>query len=364
MNRPSSALCSYYGRESVREEFKEFCLRNWSNFFTEEEVRNMFHDETYLINQLQFNYMIKHSLHHYLDRYLPKYIAILASANENATDQSFCKLHFGISDEGIIEGIPLFLTDDIVFEQSFFNEYIHHCFANRIRIKHNDNSPAPMTIDDIKQLVHIEIEKLDADNIDCDNTHIDRLNHYLGLNNALKAEWDRYETQYRQWFNDITAYNIKLKDLVNNRTVRNELIKFISNCNAGSECDTVIEFLESDETIDYEITVQTISDIGENKQHPIYWTLIYKDYKIAEIRKYKPVAPFHKLSDFNYYAFAQHMYNIRPYLLGQGCAFYKITINIPSLSGGLLLEYLDNNNVWQSKKRIIRGSEPITVDRV
>lgn len=347
---------SYYGRETVNEEFKVFCINSstWQKHFEHEEVQKLYHDRSYFIDRRRFDQMIKVELEGYFDRYFSKYIACFVSSNIKGT------LHIGLSDSGIIEGIPFFenITDIP------FHTFMEKCFRNTLRIK---SSYYDIDLDYIMNHISINISKLEQFELldDTNDSAVQRLQNNLSTREECKKKWNEYKEKYKEWHDELFTHNVKLRELINMPTIQRSIANFIRSQVDNYSCDlsSMITYYESSPIIDYDITMQIVADSANDFLNPIYWLISYKDYKVNEIQKRKPVAPIQQPSDFNYMHFAQHMVNIRPYLLKQSCNFYTVTITVKQIEN-CVLEYLDVKGEWQTKKRIMANETigPITTE--
>ena len=349
-------ICSFYGRETVHDEFKVFCINTstWQHFFENEEVYAIFHNTAYVIDRQRFDQMINAELGNYYERYFSKYIACFVSSGIKGT------IHIGIADSGIIEGIPIF---NHVLDAEH-QEHVKKCFATTLRIK---TSMPEIDLNTIMQHISITFTELEQNDLvtDIDNSSYVRLITHINAKNKCKQKWEDYKYQYKEWHDELFKYNIKLRELINMQDVQLCIANYISNKKKDYACDLsdVIAYYNSGPIIEYDITMQMICDVKEDYQHPIYWLISYKDYKIDIIRHTKPIAPVQQSSDFNYVNFAQHMTNIRPYLLTQKCKFYALSITVNQIDN-CLLEYLNVKGEWRTKKRIMYNESigPITTD--
>ena len=347
-------LCAYYGRETVYDEFKVFCIsaNTWQHFFENEDIYAIFHDQAYLIDKFRFDQMINIELEHYFERYFSKYIASFVSSGIKGT------IHIGLSDAGIIEGIPYF--GDI--SSIGFETFIKKCFMNTLRIK---MSSEDINCDIIMQQISININALEQNELltDINNSALKRLESHLVIKNDCKRKWEEYREKYKEWYDELSIYNVKLKKLINIPEVQKHIAKYIRSKRENYDCDlsTVIRFYESKPIVEYDITMQMVLDVANDYQSPIYWLINYKDHKIDEIQKQKPIAPVQHQSDFNYVNYAQHVMNIRPYLLTQKCNFYTITIIVNQIDN-CVMEYMNVKREWQIKKRVLQNESvgPIT----
>jgi hypothetical protein len=343
------SLSSYYGRETLNEEFKEYCLKSLNLFFSHSDIKKVYEDPLFRIDTNIFNKMVRYDMTNYIVLYLSKYIGNFSASNISGN------LHFGISDFGIIEGIPYFGSK---IPRTFINKAISTCIKDYIRVKNSDDGSV---LKWFKHNIKTVITKLKVNPLLLDDDVNDRLEK-IKLNNLLvKKEWDNYQIEYSKWYSELLKYSIKLKTLINDSDIRKEIVSFIrkyieENCITDTDYLLAIQFYESDIVIDHEINKDMLYSFSNSD--PFRWLILFKDYILNEIKMRKPKVPLSRSFDINYFDFAKHMYNCRNYLVDNKCNFFKITFIIPRYPDNCILEYKDKHGNWNCKMRSIDTQGP------
>ena len=108
-------------RESLCDEFKEFCLKKCIyDYYTREEIDTII--ETGILKS-DFNTVIYDTLERYFLFYLPKYASGFSNCTHNGT------LYIGVNDFGEVTGIPFIGSID----KTRVNIYIQHILNNYVR---------------------------------------------------------------------------------------------------------------------------------------------------------------------------------------------------------------------------------------
>jgi hypothetical protein len=340
-------LGGYYGNETIDDEFKVHCLNSLSKFFEHDYIVELYENSNLAIDKKKFNKMIKYDISNNIIEYLPKYIGNFSASN------IYGKLHFGISDNGIIEGIPYFghkLT------KSFIDKTIDKCFNQYLKSQNNNQESLKW----FRKNITYKIEKLEINKLLLDDDYINRLDQLKTYVNNVNKKNIKFKMEFQNWYNMLMKYCVKLKTLINDLDIRKDIIKFIldQHKNNNTEYLEALKFYNSDVLIDYEITKEMIKDNSDT--NPIKWLILYKDYISEIIKLQKPKQHIQKCNKINYYDFAKHMSNIRNILISKKCEFYKITFFIPQNPDKYILEYKDKYSKWHCKKRIIDKYGPLT----
>jgi len=331
-------LGDYYGQEILEEEFKTLTLGN--------DIANMlkygiFNNDR-KINKRYFDEIMKEIIYENIKKYLPKYTTTFINSGING------KLIFGITDYGTIEGIPFFgnlLDIDIM-------SYVHKILIDNL----NDNNEDEDLIQ-IIQNIDIEIIELEINEMLLDEQHIVRYNKMIEKINYKQQIIDNYEMKYKKWLENMSKYSGKLSDFINNIILRSELLKYVSQ-NGGPE--NVIEFLMSQETVNYEFKYENVKDIYTDRNNYLYWIITYKDYILQVNKKNKPEVPYFKPFYHNKISFFRHIGNVRNHLLKQGCKFYIFKFHIKEDKIKNQIKYKDLNGKWIISNRINTKDGPIT----
>jgi len=215
-NENNYIMGGYIGTESLDQEYKVYCMNNLQKYFDHNIIKQLFNSiqNKNLIDKKTFNRMIKNDISNYIIEYLPKYVGNFSASNISG------QLHFGISDDGIIQGIPYFGHKISI---NFINKTIDKCFREYIRSK-NGNANDVLWL---KNNTVVQIIKLNINERLLDDHYIDRLEKICNdVNNAIK-EQEQYKKDFKNWYDTFTKFSVKLKILVNDPHIRKKIVQFI-----------------------------------------------------------------------------------------------------------------------------------------
>jgi len=366
-NSLDNCIGSIYGTETLTHEYKEFYLRSLYKYFNNEDLDNIIHNSEYKLDTNIFNTMIKYELERYFTVYCAKYSAIFIMSQINGF------LHFGITDNGIIEGIPYYNhsnTSDYID----FSLYISDVFKQSLKMlrvnsenKEYNNEIYNWYINNIS----INIIKLQINDDLLDDGYKHRLLQLKNKANKISKMWEIYKKEYDTWYNTFMFYSQKLRILMNDTNIRKNIIEYINTYVIiyklnESEYINSIKYYKSDSLRIQDITMTEILEIKNDYNNPINWLIEYKDHVIDNLRKIKPKQPTYINKDVDYYMYLSRMCNLIPYLKDKGFSFYKIKINVPYNNNFRdiehKVEYFDNTDKWLCKKRVYVNNSPITID--
>lgn len=336
-------LGSYFGTETLNQEFKAHCLNSIQKYFDHDIIKNIFENEISKskISKNIFNKMVNYDITNNIIEYLPKYIGNFSASN------IFGQLHFGISDDGILDGIPYFKNK---LNKRLIDKTIKCCFDDYLRSHNNDYNDVLW----FKKNISYELTELTIDEMSSNFDYIFRLDQLKTEVANYIREHDQYKINFEIWLKSVHKYCIKLKTLLNDMNIRKEIVEFILEQNTDNSDKTylkAIEYFNSNDLFVGDITHDMLKNCSDDD--PLKWLVMFKDQKILAIKKNKPIQPLYKQSHINYYDFAKHLNNIRNYLMANDCKFYIITFTIPKHPTGKILEYKDKYNKWHCKMRLI-----------
>jgi hypothetical protein len=335
---------AYFGNETLNQEYKVYCMNSLKKYFDHEIIQKIFEQKIFeqkSLDKKTFNKMVRNDISENIIEYLPKYIGNYSASNISG------QLHFGISDDGIIEGIPYFGHN---ISKQFIKKTIDKCFREYIRSK-DERAGAVLWF---KNNLTFDIIKLNVNEYLLDDFNLYRLAKMKQDIEIAKKELEDYQYEFKTWYKSLMKYSIKLKSLINDFNIRKEIINFIFDNNSDNEDKSylkAVEFYESTQLIDYEITGSML--YGCTDDNPLKWLIAYKDYILNIIKLNKPKQPLYKPTSINYYEYAKHINNVRNHLLSDKCEFYMITFNIPNHPTGEHIEYKDKYGKWHCKMRLI-----------
>lgn len=326
-------LGAYLGEETVDTEFKVYFESNKCSFFSNDEVCD-FYENGKQINKRKHNQMTIQNIRNALQKYIPKYASNFGTANING------RLIFGVTDDGIVEGIPY-------FGDSFPLEKINLELEKHIHIPRLSDEEKKQWI---RSHIHIETKQLLVDPLMIDNHWEERLNELKSDYTRKKAIWDEYCQDYKLWYKEIQFYSRKVNELINESSIRKE---FLHEC-SDSKFESV---LKSSEII-------TLLDDNFNILNEELLTLFvtFKNKKIYNLHCLKPRRPAKKPENkFNYIHFSKLISNSRHLTYNQGAKFYAIEISFNTASNLNKIMYRDTKSAWISKKRSLFNGDPCCV---
>ena len=351
-------LGNYYGKESLHEEFKEFCLKSIGNFFKNTNLSYVGKQDFdhFDFDKVTFNKIVAFDVDYYINHYLARYIGNFSAAGVDGI------LHIGISDSGIIEGIPYFGNLDIDVK-TIMNAILKNIRTNKAITHDVDDDHL---IEWYRQNIKIDIKKLEIDiTLFAHDAQIfSKLQHAINKHALLENQWKEYKKLYDNWNEMMLKYNISLKNLMNNKQVRFEIIDFINNYKCKNKSvenfDKIIDFFKSEIICETDITYDDILEMKHSYQHYLTWVILFKDEMILKYMSQKPTPPTRRLHDNTIYKLTQQISCIRNYLIKCDCCFYTISFIIPKYYKHCVVEYLDEHQKWKCKKRVLSGDEPVT----
>jgi hypothetical protein len=178
-----------------------------------------------------FNRMIRNDISENILEYLPKYIGNYSASNIAG------QLHFGISDDGIVEGIPYYGHN---ISKQFIKRTIDKCFREYIRSKNKHSK----TVSWFESNLSFEIKKLEIDENLLDDFNLYRLEKMKLEVELAKQEHEQYKKDFNEWYKMLTKYSIKLRTLINDFEIRKEIIDFIFDNNSDNIDKTYLKAIE------------------------------------------------------------------------------------------------------------------------
>lgn len=338
----------FLGHETIEKEYKEFCVKDISLYFTNNDIYNLIHKDEQFDEKI-FNLMILENIKKYMNKYIPKYASIFSKSNISGS------LYLGVNDDGFIQGIPLYGNIHI--------DYLNKLLINTKKFLRSITNNEKY-LDEYFSNINIELVKLENNKIitikdELENSFYN-LNSKIKNNIRLELQWYKYNKEYIRWHTILYKHTSKLITYLQDPELKLNLIEFI------------IDSFEKDPSLDshklsymiYSINhyekkdlIINYSDLIKDKYNIFNWIARYKDYITIKIKKLKPKHPMYHPKNNLLLFFSQSIKNIRPFLQkSKKINFYIIKINFPKLDNEYL-EYFFNNK-WISKKRILISSGP------
>lgn len=267
----------YNGPETINKEYKLFTLHPKGcslDIENEKYAENIFKNGEWI-----FNNSVLENLDFYIKTYLPKYsTAFLNSKSETEKSEMF----FGISDDGIIHGIPFKgkLTKQLLKDKV-------NNILNSDNIKSNE---------DLNKLIDFEVIKINTDNFNFNENYNYIVEDYFLKKKVFKDLMKKYLMKRKKWHHMMDYYSDKLYYLINNKNTREELIRYIEL--KAPERKYLIRMLKSD-IIFPEKTGDEIAILKNDKNKIWYWLTSWKDNMTDFVKSLKPRPP-HGISNTLY----------------------------------------------------------------
>lgn len=259
----------YNGPETIHKEYKLFTLHPMGSSLDindESYAEKLFIDGTWIYND-----SVIQNLNFYLETYLPKYTTAFLNSSSH-TDKG--EMYFGISDDGIIHGIP----------------YKGELNKNKIldKVKEILNSDKLKTNANLKDLIDIEIIRINTTNYDkiCNHNYI--IENYFVQKKIYKALMNKFIKRRKKWINIMEHYSDKLYCLINNKNTRQELINYIIIKDPSKK--KIIRLLKSNYVFP-EKSGEEINILKNDKNDVWYWLTTWKDDMTDFVKSFKPKPP-------------------------------------------------------------------------
>jgi hypothetical protein len=259
----------YYGNETLNKEYKLFTLHPKGILIDP-------NDDTYAENLLKtgkwvFNKSVLDNLDFYLNTYIPKYTTAFLN---DISETNYGEMYFGISDDGIIQGIP------------YQGELNKEVLESKVRsILQSDLINCSNSLVDY---VKTEIINIDITDFKFQPSHNKIINTYLSEKKIYNNKFKKYIANKKKWLDMIDHYNNKLNNLLNNNNTRHELINYLLV--KSPEQKELIRILKSE----YKFPIKTgeeITQLKKNKKSIWYWLTRWKDDMTDFVKTIKPYPP-------------------------------------------------------------------------
>lgn len=261
---------NYYGEETVNKEYKLFTFHPKGINIDLDQLNIA--EDLFVTGKWIFNDCVLENLKFYFEYYIPKYtVAFLNRYSES----NIGTMYFGISDEGIIQGIPFKGEINYSKINEMFNKVINSGIINcKINLKNNISHQI------------IKVDKNDNyDNI----SYYNIVERYLEEKEKYKKRLNKFILIKKKWDNLMKYYGNRLHLMLNDSKLRLELIHFIKS--KDKKQYNVIQILKGNK-IFREKTGEQIFDLKKRKDNPWYWICEFKDMKLEFLKSIKPKFPY------------------------------------------------------------------------
>ena len=325
-----NTLYGHYGLETLRLEFKEFCLKDSLNRYMSQDQAG------YLLQYHQWDDMllvpIKDTLSLYIHNILPKYISSFGNAR---IDGDFV---IGVSDNGEITGIP--------FKGKLSTQFVKNMIRSSVQTM--VRGYVHMDVDVIRLDCKEDIVYEEDENVDC------LYNEYKKVAVKNLDIESKYNTARKKWLSELEIYSIKLETMINSRTMRDEILNFMMKSTRASK--TVQEELKGTGYI----TIPPFDVLQTRKINPsdiLYWLVEFRDNKKKEICQRRPTKPkFHRsYTPIQIVSKLSCMRSIFRKI--DNLYYYIIVVHIHGAKTAGAVYYIDHRGKWSKKHRKIHDRD-------
>ena len=323
--------------ESMYYEHKEFCLKKYHKF-TDDQIHRMLYSGKLPSN---FNEMVLHNIKLYFQQYIPKYVT--SFHNTPMVHQPFM-FSVGVDDCNEVTGIPFVgnLNDHKSCMLEWMQEIMSRC-VNHISCLH----------------IHLDIQECECDvqllSIDHDfhmrmEMHHQQMRHYHIVHR-------KYRKKHRRWMKQIMKYKGRLQYFFTNSAFREEFSEYLKTIHMYDKFKQYIR-------PDYAVNTDTIDQDKTNPNSFIFWLIYYKDLKVQELMKQKPIPPASEKRSNLEYSTIVTLRSLRERWLNSNKKLKYFVIQLkcnkqtPDCSQEMW--YITKRNEWKSVKRSVTNGSPFT----
>jgi hypothetical protein len=258
------------GPETIKSEYKLVVFGTDLTKYL--KIKSMELNEKYFVTRClddDFNKIIYLSLDFYFNKYICKYIA---SASGTICDGKF-DLFFGVSDDGIVHGIPFYGTMD--------EKIIISLIKSQFKMLQCDEELQCDILDEYLELIEIFVKPVKC-NVEKPYDITKQYMDYFLETSKHNIKISKYKQDFMIWDREYRFYNCGLDEICSNKSKRFHLYLYCQENGADQE---VLDYIASDVVINNEIGVrERKNEIGSFD----YWITKFKDENVARIMKMKP----------------------------------------------------------------------------
>ena len=238
-----------------------------------------------------FDKNMKNNIYFIIKQYFKKYIcSFFNPVDEKLTDFNSAILYYGVSDNGIIHGIPF----NKPLNMNRLKDYLKSIlFSDQIKSNIDKNL--------IWEAFDIKLIKL---NIDRENRapKIDYYKKFKQEEEKAKKTMANYYKRLKIFYKVLDLYSNKLVNIIENPSTQKQLIEYIYHKTEHNKIDIFMIIKRKILTQDYNRNIDhvEIQKAKDDIYNVYYWVTRYKDDMINFIRSNKPKKP-HKLIPRKYY---------------------------------------------------------------
>jgi len=255
----------FIGKETLSREYKEFSL------FKKSLEIDIHQAEKYCCNKkFEFNQSVISNLKRYIKEYIPKYACGFWNSGIEESE-----LFIGVNDYGLVKGIPYKGNINIEYINIKLKETLDHYIKTDI---------SPYIRPDIEPKIEFEIINVIPPNIPDEEVHEDYI-EYLNKKKIFLKKYNDFLKKIDDWKEKYSILNLKLVDIVNNPSTRNQLKEYIK---INDENNPVYQLLETDFKLE-QISGLEMKNVKLDKNNAYYWVTTFKDSIVNEYKKSKPI---------------------------------------------------------------------------
>lgn len=259
----------YIGSETLEKEYKLFTFHPKGIDIDIHDYKYI--EELFITGKWIFNDIVLKNLEYYINYYIPKYSTGFLNKQ---TDILKGELYIGVTDDGIIKGIPFKGELDI-----------NKIYKNVKQILESDKI---FTNTNLMDYIDIELIEVERDTNNLAKKHHKLIQKYTSNKIIYENKLQKYKKNISRWRKLIRYSASKLHLMLNDNITRKELIEYIQKHDKKQY--KIIELLKT--TYQFEKTTgEAINKLKENKNNVWYWICKWKDEKLEFIKTIKPIPP-------------------------------------------------------------------------
>jgi|UniRef100_A0A6C0BRP5 hypothetical protein len=329
--------------ENFNTEYKEFCIKsNIYKYLSSNQVKQIVRNGKL---PRKMNHIIMLNICKYFEMYIPKYAS---SFHNSCHSQETNNMRFtiGVNDYSEITGVP-YVGEDITEQKRYLNSSLQHILK--------------------KNVTNICCLSVELEIIECEI--YDELIEDTSLTKALKVQdmqeiWynkrlRKYNKKRKKWIKCVLKYKGKLQEVLDDPICKEELRCYLKEQNKLDEYASYVDQY-------YEIDVGKIKDDKKDVSSFVYWLIKYKDDKVQELMRTKPVAPIYPRINNVEYSASTTLSCLRKRLLEStpNLRYYILVIRMiknPDCSQNI--KYCDPKKKWRNIKRCLHeDNSPYSID--
>ena len=391
---------TFFTRETLNTELKQFCLRGVYDKFDESEMETLLQDivsgntPSMTTRMKRVLDLVPYSLVRTIENVVPKYATVFLNSGIHGS------MYIGVSDCGEVTGVPWPYGMDI----SLVTDAARRALSELV--SGGD--------DRIMKLLDVELIKVDPLVEERRKAFTLTLSEALRSIHREKIDYNQQFAIYKQkrcvWMSHLEKYSLKLTDLVNTPVIRMEFVEFVKGrcCQhtlsitqgpmdgadprlprtlipkKDSQCGPrdlhthgpadssplyppFVQELERDayEYYSFETRYYMQSDEDRGDRDQVwFWITLFKESKMKDINAMKPVFP--KAPKRNASVIVSRLEELTPAVneMGISHVILRIVFRGDKYNHRALSFRYPSSNEWYTKKRVIDqvSGEPVTVD--